>query len=190
METNQPKPKSFWKTLSVVVIVLVIIFGAYFGLAAILRAVNGNDESDSTTTAQKAVKFDQNLVGTWTSDCLVPDLNSPWAEKHQFVINSNGTAVHTRWSSEDHSCNPQGFPGTLVNNYKLSIIKTGTSSDLGQINLLDIDQNATIYDVYQISGDTLLFGHGFRNSLTYDSKTGTSESDRISTLNNYIIYKK
>lgn len=172
-----------WKIILIIVVVLAIIFGGYFGLAAILRI--GNKGLESSTTSP----IDQALVGTWTSDCLVPDQDSPWAEKHQFVINADGTAVHTRWSSEDHSCNPQGYPGTLTDNYKMTVIKTATSSELGQINLLDTAKNATLYDVYQVNGNTLKFGHGFRNNLAYDSD-GTSEGARIATLNDYIIYRK
>ncbi|MBM2821207.1 MAG: hypothetical protein HW405_967 [Candidatus Berkelbacteria bacterium] len=189
MENQQPKSTGIWKVLLIVVIVLVFIFGAYFGLAAILRKANegAGSTTNSTTLTQKGGKFDQNLVGTWTSDCLVPDANSPWSEKHQFVINANSTAVHTRWSSSGHDCSVET---TMTDNYTLTIIKQSASGDLGQINLLDTAKSVTYYDVYQITGNTLEFGHGFRNNLTYDSKMGGSESDRISSLNKYIIYKK
>ena len=132
----------------------------------------------------KGGKVDSALVGTWVSDCLIPDPNSPWSEKHQFVINSDGTAVHTRWSddSTNHDCGPRGQPGTLVDNYTITIPETG------KINLTD--SSGTHYDIYQVNGNTLLFGHGFRNNLPYDTHTGSSEADRISSLNNYIIYSK
>jgi len=187
MPSEEKKPKSPWKLILVIVIVLVFILGAYLGLAAILRKVNEGESTSNPVGTQKAGKFDQSLVGTWISDCLVPDPNSPWSEKHQYVIKSDGTAVHTRRSSSGHDCSAET---TLTNNYKLTVVKNGTSSSLGEVNILDTDQNITYYDVYQVNGNTLLFGQGFRNNLTYDSKQGTSEADRISTLNNYIIYKK
>lgn len=192
MDPKKSNSGGIWRVFLIIGIVLVIIFGAYFGLAAILRKVNEGVESESgsspTATSQKAGKFDQSLVGTWTSDCLVPDPNSPWSEKHQFVIKSDGTAVHTRVSSSGQSCSADT---TLTDNYKMTVVKTGTFGELGQINLLDTGKNATIYDSYQVNGSTLKFGHGFCNCTKLCSASGGStEGDRINCLNDYIIYKK
>ncbi len=186
---NQSNSKSVWLTLGIIVIVLVVLFGAYLGLAAILRKVNNDSGTPSPTTTktgiQSAGKFDANLAGTWISECLVPDADSPWSEKHQFVIKSDGSAVHTRWSSSGQDCSSND---TITNNYKLTIPASG------QVNVLDTDQNQTFYDIYKISSNTLEFGHGFRgddiNMQVKDSNFGASPSTRITTLNGYIIYKK
>ncbi|MFA5051576.1 MAG: hypothetical protein WC544_00755 [Patescibacteria group bacterium] len=137
---------------------------------------NGQQNTDSTATTGS-------LVGTWTSDCLVPDANSPWSEQHKFVFLSDGSAVHTRWSGSDHNCT---VVDTLVNTY--SYVIPGT----GQINLTDQDTGSTIYDIYLISGDTLEFGHGFQSPYPagYDATQGYSAANRFHDLNTYIIYKK
>lgn len=139
----------------------------------------GGSTTPSTSPAS-AGTLDQQLVGTWESACLVPDPDSPWAEKHQFVFNADGTAVHTRWSN-DKTCQPASM--TLTNEYRYTIPQSG------QINLLDIAEGQTIYDIYQVSGSTLYLGHGFRSGLPY-SGDGSSPSARIGSLNTYIKYQK
>lgn len=133
-----------------------------------------------TATSATTGTLDPQLVGTWQSACLVPDPNSPWAEKHQFVFNSDGTAVHTRWSN-DKTCQPATMTLTDVYRYQIPAA--------GQINLIDTEKGMTIYDIYQVSGGTLYFGHGFRSGLPY-SGDGSSPSARIGTLNTYIKYQK
>jgi len=177
MDEKTKKPSSCWRILLIVFGILIVLVGLYFGVAWILRVVN-NGSGTSTTTSKN---MDKNLVGTWVSDCLVPDQNSPWSEKHQFVIKSDGTATHTRWSSGGHDCSPDT---TMATNYTITI------PSAGKINLTDTSGAGTLYDIYQVSGNTLEFGHGFRNNEPYPSANGTSEAARITTLNNYIIYKK
>jgi len=183
MEEKQKKTSSVWRILLIILGVLIIIIGLYLGLAWVLRLVNNGTGSNSTasTTTTTSKNMDKNLVGTWVSDCLVPDQNSPWSEKHQFVIKSDGTAIHTRWSSSGHDCSPET---TLDTNYTINI----PSAD--KINLTDTSGTRTLYDIYQISGNTLEFGHGFRNNLPYPSANGVSEASRITSLNDYIVYKK
>jgi len=144
-----------------------------------------NGEASKEMDSEESGKFDQNLVGTWVSDCLVPDSDSPWSEKHQFVIKPDGSAVHTRWSSSDHEC----VAGeTIINNYKL------TTPSSGQIDIKDIDLNQTMYDIYKISGNILLFGHGFRGDSAdmqvKDNNFGLNPETRFATLNGFIVYKK
>ncbi|MFA6099065.1 MAG: hypothetical protein WCV50_06045 [Patescibacteria group bacterium] len=165
---------------------------AVFMLAALLSAcatptdTTANVNSTSRINASSAgntttASVDAALVGTWESDCLVPDENSPWSEKHQFVINADGTAVHTRWSSGDHDCAPGD---TLVNSYT---IKT----EQNQIDLNDLENDAIIYDIYKIEGTTLRFGHGFRGDhLAYPQNDGTTSTLRIENLNDFIVYHK
>jgi len=149
----------------------------------------GSEESAKSETSQSSEKtlgeFNKNLVGTWVSDCLVPDPDSPWSEKHQFVIKSDGSAIHTRWSSSGHECVAEE---TVINNYILTIPSSG------QIDIKDTDLNQTIYDIYKISGNTLLFGHGFRGDSiamqVKDNNFGLNPETRFTTLNEFIVYKK
>ena len=185
---------SIWKIVLIVAIVLLVLFGGYFGLAWVLRRADSGinnivpspSNSSQVATKPKTGSFDKNLVGTWTSDCLVPDINSPWSEKHQFVIKDDGSAVHTRWSNDSmsHDCTPNWSNGTAVSDYKLTIPQTG------QVNILYSGQY--IYDIYKISGTDLEFGHGFQAHYPagYDATQGNSESNRFHDLNNYIIYHR
>ncbi|MCX6807023.1 MAG: hypothetical protein NT135_02820 [Candidatus Berkelbacteria bacterium] len=183
-----------WKIVLIIGIILLIVFGGYFGLAWVLRKANNSaniavpnpTDSNQATTKQKAGNFDKNLVGTWVSDCLVPDEASPWSEKHQIVIKDDGSAVHTRFSndSRSHDCTPNWQYGTATTNYQFTIPKTG------QVNILYEGQ--FIYDIYQITGKDLLFGHGFQAHYPagYDATQGQSESNRFHVLNTYIVYHK
>lgn len=141
----------------------------------------------SPKQSQGSGKVDSALVGTWNSDCLVPDQDSPWSERHQFVINADGTAIHTRWSNDtmSHDCSPSGTPGTLVNSYTISI------PSAGQIDLTDTSGAGTMYDIYQVSSNTLMFGHGFRgDNSSYSGLSGGSAGERITSLNTFIVYRK
>ncbi|MFH0952570.1 MAG: hypothetical protein V1838_05355, partial [Patescibacteria group bacterium] len=101
----------------------------------------------------------------------------------QFVINADGTAVYTRWSAYDHSCSPTD---TAIRNYQYTL------PSAGQIDLTDIDQGETIYDMYQVTGATLEFGHGFQAHYPagFDATQGSSATNRFSVLNDYIVYTK
>lgn len=143
-------------------------------------------KSETTESSEETSgKFDKNLVGTWVSDCLVPDPDSPWSEKHQFIIGSDGSAIHIRWSSSGQECVADE---TVTNNYRLTIPSSG------QIDIKDNDLNQTIYDIYKISGNTLLFGHGFRGDSAAmqvkDNNFGLNPETRHTTLNEFIVYKK
>lgn len=184
MPEETKKPAGSWRIVLIIVIVLVVLFGAYLGLAWVLRKANNaieNGIQPTATAGQGSKATDQSLVGTWVSECLVPDPDSPWSEKHQFTFNKDGTATHIRWSSDGHDCSPET---TLTDNYQYSLPAAG------QIDLKDTEKGATIYDIYKISGNTLVFGHGFRNTLPYPASNGESAAGRIDSLNEYIVYKK
>lgn len=165
--------------LLVVIILLLVMLFIWWRMFFGFRGGDVSEEiipENSTSepmkpSASKKVTIDPALVGTWESDCLVPDAGSPWSEKHQFIINADGTARHTRWSSDGHACAPET---TMVDKYK---INTPSS---GKIELTTLEGVGPSEDIYQVSGNTLLFGHGFRNDLPYAKNT----------LNQYIVYKK
>jgi hypothetical protein len=110
----------------------------------------------------------------------VPDPNSPWAERHEFSINSDGTATHWRYSGD--SC--AGIVKEEPQNYTLTI------PTVGQINFVDASGAGTFYDIYQISGSTLQFGHGFRVTYPAGMTFGLSEGQRFTSLNTFLAYKK
>lgn len=187
------------KIALIVLVILVIIFGIYFGLAWFLREANSRITTGQTTSPTPVFGFgqktsspesskvtDNQVAGEWETACLVPDSDSPWSEKHHFSIKTDGTAVHTRWSNDTmaHNCSPSGSVGTLTDNYRYTIPAAG------QINLEDTTKGATLYDIYQVSGSTLLFGHGFCNCSTVPAHLGASDADRISSLNQYLQYQK
>lgn len=155
--------------------------------------------------------FDQQLVGTWESDCLVPaPENSKWAEKHKFIISKDGTATHTRQSWGMIDCTTLQPENTITSQFKLTIPSSGkinltyTAYDNPEYDPSMLESipgmtappananfvGSTIYDIYGVSALTLKFGHGFRNHESYGSKSGGSEADRFDTLNNYIVYRK
>ncbi|MFA6553051.1 MAG: hypothetical protein WCT27_01340 [Patescibacteria group bacterium] len=207
-EIPQPKKSKavFW--FIVVIILLFVFSGGLFFMSSFMSNNNtdspelenaianaeerfsGNTNNQATNTSMASNDNNNtnrvsnaSIAGTWTSDCLVPDQNSPWSEKHRFVISADGTAVHTRWSGSDHNCT---VGDTLVNNYSY------TMPQPGQINLTDRDLGSTLYDIYQISNSTLKFGHGFQSPYPagYDATQGNSSTNRFHDLNNYIVYKK
>lgn len=167
--------------LIVILIFLILIALGLFFIWRMFFASNGyptpreftSQYSTPVRPDETAVKgnVDPSLVGTWESNCLVPDLDSPWSEKHQFIINADGAAKHTRWSSGGHACSPET---TMVDKYTVSTPSTG------QIHFTLIEGVGPGEDIYQVTGDTLLFGHGFRNNFPYTENT----------LNKYIVYKK
>lgn len=168
----------------------------FLGLGLLLLGAGCGSKTTNTTTpavtntaavvANQAVTAPTTnaLVGTWLSACLVPDQGSAWSEQHQFVIKSDGTAVYTRWSASDHACTRGSDIATR--NYTYTVPATG------QINLTDNDAGATIYDMYQITGTTLKFGHGFQAHYPtgYDATQGGTAANRFQVLNDYIVYTK
>lgn len=183
---NSQKPKSIWKPLLIIIGVIVLIFGLYLGLAWVLRVVNEKylpEETGSTSKTTASLKVDQALAGTWDTGCLVPDANSPWAERHTFIINSEGIANHKRYSG--NSCEAMAVDNDDNLNFVIP--------ESGKINLTftsGIAAGTTTYDIYQISGKTLKFGHGFCNCSSSGGKYGTSEADRFIQLNDFLVYKK
>lgn len=164
----------------------LVLTGAGCGLKTTTTdANNAKTKSAEVNTAQtQAVTMtDDSLVGVWLSKCLVPDEGSAWSEQHQFVINSEGTAVYTRWSAYDHNCTKTN---TIIRNY------TYTLPAAERINLTDTEAGATIYDMYLVSGQTLKFGHGFqaRYPAGYDATQGNTAANPFHVLNDYIVYTK
>lgn len=175
------KKKNYWAIILIVILGLGVLIGLYFGVAWILnRANNGGGTGTSTSKTT-----DSALVGNWDTGCLVPDPNSPWAERHTFTINSNGTANHKRYAGDN--C------GVIKEDHSDNITFTIPAS--GQINLTytsGIAAGSTSYDIYKVTGDTLLFGHGFCNCSKdlASGKFGLTEATRFSELNNFLVYKK
>lgn len=166
--------------------VSLVLIGAGCGQNTATKNTNttiSNAAVVNTVQPQAAVTADNTLVGTWLSACLVPDLGSAWSEQHQFVIKGDGTAVYMRWSAYDHNCSKAD---TATRNYVYTLPTTG------QINLTDNEVGATIYDMYQLSGTTLKFGHGFqaRYPAGYDATQGNTVANRFRVLNEYIVYTK
>lgn len=185
LENNMRKGKPFYGIILIIFLILAILLGAYFGLAWLLRKLDKNisQSTNQTTesTLESGIKDDQ-IIGTWISECLVPDLNSPWAEKHQMVIEKN-KITHTRWENSSGSQDCDNPTDTKVTNYSYAI------PSVEKINLVSND--GTIYDIYHNEGNMLYFGHGFRgDNMSYPTEFGGSEDDRINTLNKYISYSK
>jgi hypothetical protein len=180
---NQKKFPSMRGNSLLIVLFIILIFiiaglflfwRMFFGFGQKTQTIDFEKLSSLESPVKNTVKnnLDPALIGTWESDCLVPDFDSPWSEKHQFIINSDGSAQHTRWSSGGHACSPET---TMVDKYSVSTPSTG------QIDFNLIEGTGPVSDdIYQVSGNTLLFGHGFRNNFPYAA----------GSLNQYIVYKK
>ena len=129
---------------------------------------------------------DPSLIGTWSSDCLTPDPKSPWSESHTFVFRPDNTATHRRISFDKPGCQG-GENMNVVDNYRY----TTNKSEGG--GLIDLEgSKGTIYDMYVVMGNILMMGHGFRNRQGYGGSAGRggSPATRISSINQYIVYKK
>lgn len=166
-----------------IISILALIAVGYFGLRFLgVFDKNTKDTTGSVTTSSTSGKMDANLVGNWDTGCLIPDPDSPWAEEHTFTIDAKGKATHARKSGETCASLKQDN----VNEFQISIPAPG------QIDFIASNGGGgNIYDMYSVSGNTLKFGHGFCNCSTLCSKSGGStEGDRISCLNNFLIYKK
>jgi len=210
---------ALWIIIIIVLVLGILSFGLWW-YWQFYMAPTSTTPNIMTATPPGGSKIDSALVGTWESECLIPaPTNSKWAEKHQFIINADGTAQHTRWSWGAIDCTTLQPEGTIVSKFKLAIPSSGKINlsyteynNPGLKNYAEsglttgnptLDKyledaakadpksaNATIYDIYKTTATTLEFGHGFRNTLSYGAKSGGSESDRFDTLNNYIVYKK
>lgn len=164
----------------------IFILSALF-LAACGSATPGNaptgDSGDSSGASEGSGWSSENkkIVGTWQTDCKVPDPKSDWAERHTFVFTEDNKAVHTREEFYKAAC---GVPGsTATQNYTYNI-----EGD-GKITFFDMNAGVPLYDIYALNGDTLQFGHGFRNDAVI-AGTGMIPEDRIKVLNGYLEYKR
>lgn len=172
------------KKLFIGVLILALLFVAYLGVAFALHRIDRGSVSNQIgyNTVSAPGSLDQNLVGDWDTGCLVPDPKSPWAERHTFAIKSDGTGHHTRYSG--NSC------ATLASDLNDNVNFTSTGQE--KINLSytsGVAAGVTIYDIYQVAGNTLEFGHGFCNCVG-NGKLGNSEGDRYTALNDFLLYKK
>lgn len=143
-----------------------------------------SDNNEDTTELHENADIpigDNELLGYWESACLVPDPQSDWAERHSFEIDSQ-YAIHTIEEWYAPNCNGSGTTTIIEYSYEIPTKR--------EINLTNTISGTVIYDIYEVSDGTLLLGHGFRNNLPYPDSVGLSEEDRISTLNDYIIYQK
>lgn len=129
------------------------------------------------------ISLDPRLIGTWASDCLTPDPKSPWSEKHTFVFTRNNTARHERISFDAAGC-AGSVNMNLVNSYRYETPSVGVVDLKGD--------GGSIYDIYVVNANILMMGHGFRNNMSYAGAhgRGASPGTRISSLNQYIVYKK
>lgn len=193
MSEEKGGSKTNWVILVIIGVVLVLAVAGFFTwryyqakkVEDIANQIMANPDAfknGTSKTSSTTGKIDQNLVGTWDTGCLVPDSNSPWSERHQFIIRADGTATHTRWSGDDHNCSPTM---TLTDNYILNF--PGNN----QINLVSAEAKGTMYDIYQVSGSTLLFGHGFCNcSIAGSVDGGATAGGRFTRLNEFLKYQK
>lgn len=193
---------AFW-IIIIVFLILVLGFGAWWVWRFFLSEPTSPiptlpGETATTTTA--SAKIDSALVGTWESDCLVPDPNSKWAEQHFFTIKSDSPATHVRKSYFTTDCTTLQPELIITDTFKITIPATGqinlTWTALDNAQLSSIGMSATDYigktqyDIYKVSGNTLMLGEGFRNNQAYTGPDGMSEANRFTTLNEYIVYKK
>lgn len=190
---QKKKSKKIYLILLIILILLlaysVISPGLQITLLSLLDTLSGKAPQPASppvaldfapTSGTLNNKIDPNLIASWDTGCLVPDEGSDWAERHTFSFNSNGTANHKRYSG-----------GRLCNNLTVDHNDNFTWEIVGngQINLY-YSTGGKIYDIYQISGDTLKFGHGFCNCTSSGGKYGGSDGDRFVQLNNFLLYKK
>lgn len=163
--------------------------GIFFLVVFCLTACTGQ----STTTPpddelEPSQNTDSRLIGSWLSECLTPDPESPWSEKHAFIIREDVTATHTRVSWDEPYCNGNMDQTATVFQYELPEEVDIASTAVAPINLTS--DAGTILDIYQVSGNNLRFGHGFRDGLSYAGAEGGGVGSRITSLNNYIVYGK
>lgn len=167
--------------------------GSFLVMAMSCGSAESTDDGGTATKTNK----DSRLIGTWDTGCLTPDANSPYSEKHTFVIMEDGeTAVKTDITYDAVNCTGSVSLNQATNfvlEIKGTVDETATASL--PINLTAASgttSGSTIYDIYQVTATTLLFGHGFRNTFSYAGAEsgGATEAGRISSLNEYLVYKK
>lgn len=183
------KSKSFWWVLVIVVlIVLIYSVNFFFPLSGLISAVsdlaNGRGASKNLAKTEQSSTVDQNIVGNWDTGCLIPKIGDPWAERHTFTISSDGTANHKRYTG----VNCDAMAVDHDDDMKLSVPSMG-KVDISYTK--GIAAGGKVYDVYQVSGNTLKFGHGFCN-CTKDLAGGTfgQSDDKRPSLNDFLAYKK
>ncbi|MBI2639180.1 hypothetical protein HYW83_06370 [Candidatus Peregrinibacteria bacterium] len=159
------------------------IFG-FIMLVFILGACgkSSKDVGSSAAKSETNKEINNALVGNWKTDCLIPKPSDQWAELHSFIFADDGTATHNRKAFFKAGCD-----GTAdmddTNRYSYGV------EDGGKIMFMDLDQGVPLYDIYAVEGNTLRFGHGFRNDAVFGG-SGSIPEDRIKILNNFILYKK
>ena len=182
------------KTGLIVVIVLMVIFLLLILLiywwwmfgSSFRNSDAGNKSSQTIPESlvnQNNLSPDyQKLIGKWSTACLVPDPKSPWAEKHDFIFNADGSAQHWRWSGD--SCATISRD-QFAQKYQIEIPATG------QINFISTEGLGNFYDIYKIEGTGLYFGHGFRDKYPPGMrKFGNSPDERFDSLNAFLKYQK
>jgi len=180
---------SCWKVgliiLAIIIFIMIVLSVLGFRLFLYPVALISDYFNKSETAEESSVSVekyvDPELVSDWETDCKVPDPDSDWAEKHYFTIRSDGTAVHHRWSGS--SCATMQDDG--ADDYSITI------PNPGQINFTYVS-GSTFYDIYQVNGDILYFGHGFCNCSTglATGNFGGTQETRFSILNTYLDYHR
>lgn len=186
-----------WQIVLIIFIILVVLFGLYLGLAWILRLTD-KETSSSPSSNQSATKqssnFDQALVGTWESDCWVPNPSEKWASQEKVTITKDGIANSTKYSYENNNCTTTQPFNTLTMKFQLETPVTGqvnmkileaTNEISGSATAGDIGK--TIYDIYQVSGNNLKIAFGYRPATGGD---GTTEASRQTSLDGTMNFTK
>lgn len=174
-----------------IVIIILIVIGLSFYAYRLFINDNLTDSDmkiEENTTATKTSDPAENpeyqkLVGTWETDCLIPNQEKNEVEKHQLVIDPDGSVIHQRQSGD--SCANIKVDNT-TQRYMAEIIQ------IGKINLIGADKDSnSVYDIYKIENDVLYFGHGFRDKYPVDMMNfGTTAETRYDSFNTFLAYKK
>ena len=193
-----------WQIILIIFAVLVVLFGLYLGLAWILRLASGRVTNPLTRSSpssnQSATKpsgnFDQRLVGTWQTDCWVPDPTNKLAHQSKVTISKDGIADYTGYEYYYNDCTTLQPSNIVTTKFKLE------TPEQGKINMTFLENNSsayndmynpqnsvgtTIYDIYQVTAIDLKIAFGFRPATGGD---GTSEAKRQTTIDGTINYKK
>ncbi|MBI3980974.1 lipocalin family protein [Candidatus Microgenomates bacterium] len=180
------KPKTSGKKYLLLLLLLLLFFvyvtfGPFLKIAIFSLFYKDNpDTLVSIPVAEKpSGKIDSNLVANWDTGCLIPDRHSAWAERHTFSFKSDGTTNHKRYSGS--SCDNLAVDHDDQMTWEI----VGN----GKINLY-YSTGGKIYDIYELSNNTLKFGHGFCNCSDMGGAYGVDEGDRFVKLNDFLLYKK
>lgn len=164
------------RILSIIGFILLAFVLAACGKTPGAPPAPGSSNTSNSSTTNNA------LVGNWKTDCLIPKAGDPWAELHSFILDGDGASTHNRKAFFKAGCD--GAPDMDdTNQYSYGV------EDGGKINFMDMSQGVPLYDIYSVDGNTLRFGHGFRNDTVF-AGSGSIPEDRIKILNNFILYKK